>query len=206
MEQSGLLWSTYQQANHRSLHIAHWSVLSLSGFLSVFHSLWLKLICRACRHSNTGKTVNCAECAPTAPIMLSADSIKSPTHTYIWHRKCNFIPKNIFSHHLSPLLNSLGPFCDTCGIAGASKVACNNKIPAASLGCAPLPAILYMSPGLFKGGLLWEPRCREMCLRTLTHTWHARTCVYTSRADAPTLTHTHPKRNKCEGSVAGSGA
>lgn len=40
----------------------------------------------------------------------------------------------------------------TCGKAGASKVACNGEIPAAPLGCPPLPAILYMSPGFFEGG------------------------------------------------------
>lgn len=125
--------------------------------------------------------------------MLSADLMKSPTHTYIWHRKWNFIPKNVFSHHLSFLLNRLGPFCDTCGMAGASKVACNNKIPAASLGCAPLPAILYMSPGLFEGGScgsLAAERCVFAHSRTLGMHIH----VYTQVAQMPRHSRIHIQR------------
>lgn len=60
-------------------------------------------------------------------------------------------------------------FCDARGRAGASKVACNGKIPAAALGCPSLPAILYMSPGLLEGALMGALLARDLSLHTHAH-------------------------------------
>lgn len=83
--------------------------------------------------------------------------------------------------------------CDTCGIAGASKVACNNKIPAASLGCAPLPAILYMSPGLFEGGSCGS-LAAERCVFAHSRTLGMHIRVYTQVAQMPGHSHIHIQR------------
>lgn len=65
----------------------------------------------------------------------------------------------------------------------------------------PLFLLFYICHQAFWRGLLWEPCWREICLCTLTHTWHAHTVhVYISHTDAWD-THTHSKRDKCEGSV-----
>lgn len=81
------------------------------------------------------------------------------------------------------------------------KVACSGKIPAAPLGCPPLPAILYMSPGFFEGGSYGRLAGERFVFahsRTLGMLLHALTQVI-QMLDAHV-----PRARTCEGSVAGS--
>lgn len=75
-------------------------------------------------------------------------------------------------------------FCDTRGRAESSEVTSSGKIPAASFGCPPLPAILYMSPGLFEGALMGALLVRDLSLHTHAHLACAYTCIHTSCTDA----------------------
>lgn len=118
-------------------------------------------------------------------IMFCLDSIKPPpnhlclhTFRHNWHlpttaieNVSHWITFNRFSPTTFLSLAILFLFCDVYARAGASKVACNGQIPAASLGCS-LFLLFYICHQAFWKGLLWEPCWREICLCTLTHTWH----------------------------------
>lgn len=67
---------------------------------------------------------------------------------------------------------------------------------------SPLPAILYMSPGLLEEALVGAFLARDLSLHTHAHLVCTHRHIDKSHR---CLTHTHLKRNKCERSDVGSG-
>lgn len=89
----------------------------------------------------------------------------------------------IIFHYLSFLFHSLCPFVMHVGEQEHPKshVMAKFQQPHSDV---PLFLLFYICHQAFWRGLLWEPCWREICLCTLTHTWHAHTCIYTSHTDA----------------------